>query len=314
MRRRTGAAGASYSRRSGRAGCAAPPALRRLVAETRLAPGRAGPADVRQGGPDRAARRSRRCPGVRPALPRLAAQGRGRGGPGRRRRAHALRRARAAQGRDRLRRHRPGRHPQRRDPRRGRRGRRRHRGDERPVPGRVHLARPLRACSPPTARSTTTRPWRAYAEMAVAQAAAGVARGRPVRDDGRPGRRGPPGAGRGRLPRRRDPGLRGEVRLRLLRPVPRRGRVVAAAATGAPTSRTRPNLREALREVALDVAEGADIVMVKPALPYLDVVAAVRGRGRRAGRRLPGLRRVRDGRGGRRQRLDRPRPGRCWRR
>jgi porphobilinogen synthase len=37
-----------------------------------------------------------------------------------------------------------------------------------------------------------------------------------------------------------------------------------------------PNLREALREVALDIAEGADIVMVKPALPYLDVVSAVR--------------------------------------
>jgi porphobilinogen synthase len=36
-----------------------------------------------------------------------------------------------------------------------------------------------------------------------------------------------------------------------------------------------PNIREALREVALDVAEGADIVMVKPALPYLDVVSAV---------------------------------------
>jgi porphobilinogen synthase len=36
-----------------------------------------------------------------------------------------------------------------------------------------------------------------------------------------------------------------------------------------------PNAREALREVALDIAEGADIVMVKPALPYLDVVAAV---------------------------------------
>jgi len=36
------------------------------------------------------------------------------------------------------------------------------------------------------------------------------------------------------------------------------------------------NLRESLREVALDVAEGADMVMVKPALPYLDVVAAVR--------------------------------------
>jgi porphobilinogen synthase len=35
------------------------------------------------------------------------------------------------------------------------------------------------------------------------------------------------------------------------------------------------NGREALREVALDVAEGADIVLVKPALGYLDVVAAV---------------------------------------
>jgi porphobilinogen synthase len=39
-----------------------------------------------------------------------------------------------------------------------------------------------------------------------------------------------------------------------------------------------PNVREALREVDLDVAEGADIVMVKPALPYLDVIAAVRDR------------------------------------
>ncbi|MEU4566589.1 porphobilinogen synthase [Micromonospora sp. NPDC023956] len=36
------------------------------------------------------------------------------------------------------------------------------------------------------------------------------------------------------------------------------------------------NVRESLREVELDVAEGADLVMVKPALPYLDVVAAVR--------------------------------------
>ncbi|NUR71805.1 MAG: porphobilinogen synthase [Hamadaea sp.] len=38
------------------------------------------------------------------------------------------------------------------------------------------------------------------------------------------------------------------------------------------------NLRESLREVELDVAEGADMVMVKPALPYLDVVSAVRQR------------------------------------
>ncbi|CCH35299.1 porphobilinogen synthase [Actinosynnema sp. NPDC047251] len=36
------------------------------------------------------------------------------------------------------------------------------------------------------------------------------------------------------------------------------------------------NAREALREVELDLAEGADLVMVKPALPYLDVLRAVR--------------------------------------
>lgn len=36
------------------------------------------------------------------------------------------------------------------------------------------------------------------------------------------------------------------------------------------------NSREAVREVLLDVEEGADMVMVKPALPYLDVIAAVR--------------------------------------
>ena len=38
------------------------------------------------------------------------------------------------------------------------------------------------------------------------------------------------------------------------------------------------NVREALKEVALDLEEGADIVMVKPALPYLDVIRAVRER------------------------------------
>jgi porphobilinogen synthase len=38
------------------------------------------------------------------------------------------------------------------------------------------------------------------------------------------------------------------------------------------------NSDEALREVALDIAEGADLVMVKPALPYLDVVRRVRER------------------------------------
>jgi porphobilinogen synthase len=38
------------------------------------------------------------------------------------------------------------------------------------------------------------------------------------------------------------------------------------------------NLREALREIEQDIEEGADIVMVKPALPFLDVIAAARAR------------------------------------
>jgi len=38
------------------------------------------------------------------------------------------------------------------------------------------------------------------------------------------------------------------------------------------------NAREALREVELDIAEGADMLMVKPALPYLDVIRQVRER------------------------------------
>ena len=37
-----------------------------------------------------------------------------------------------------------------------------------------------------------------------------------------------------------------------------------------------PNVREALREIELDIEEGADIVMVKPALSYLDVIRAAR--------------------------------------
>jgi porphobilinogen synthase len=38
------------------------------------------------------------------------------------------------------------------------------------------------------------------------------------------------------------------------------------------------NAREALREIALDLEEGADIIMVKPALPYLDIITRVRER------------------------------------
>ena len=38
------------------------------------------------------------------------------------------------------------------------------------------------------------------------------------------------------------------------------------------------NVREALRECELDLAEGADVIMIKPALPYLDVIRAARER------------------------------------
>lgn len=38
------------------------------------------------------------------------------------------------------------------------------------------------------------------------------------------------------------------------------------------------NLREAMREIALDIEEGADMIMVKPAMPYLDVIAEARRR------------------------------------
>jgi len=38
------------------------------------------------------------------------------------------------------------------------------------------------------------------------------------------------------------------------------------------------NIREAMREIELDIEEGADIIMVKPAMPYLDVIAAARHR------------------------------------
>jgi porphobilinogen synthase len=38
------------------------------------------------------------------------------------------------------------------------------------------------------------------------------------------------------------------------------------------------NLREAMREISLDIKEGADMIMVKPAMPYLDVIAEARRR------------------------------------
>ena len=61
---------------------------------------------------------------------------------------------------------------------------------------------------------------------------------------------------------------------------PFRDAVGSATSLGAADKRTYQmnpaNTDEALREVALDIEEGADVVMVKPALPYLDVIARAR--------------------------------------
>ena len=65
------------------------------------------------------------------------------------------------------------------------------------------------------------------------------------------------------------------------------------------------NADEAIREVALDLAEGADIVMVKPALAYLDIILPRQGDVRRSRGGLQCFGRIRHGQGRGRQRLDR---------
>ena len=76
-----------------------------------------------------------------------------------------------------------------------------------------------------------------------------------------------------------DPFLCGEIRLGASTarsakpPSPRR-----SSATAAATRWTRPTRREAMREIELDIEEGADMIMVKPARPYLDLIAQARQR------------------------------------
>ena len=98
---------------------------------------------------------------------------------------------------------------------------------------------------------------------------------RHLRDDGRPGRRGPRGAGRRRAsstpassPTRRSTRRRSTARS-ARRSTPR------WSAIGGRYQQDPANRREAAREVALDIAEGADLVMVKPAMSYLDVLSDV---------------------------------------
>ena len=86
------------------------------------------------------------------------------------------------------------------------------------------------------------------------------------------------GAIREALPETLGRRVRRQVRLRLLRAVPR-GRGVDSLFGDRRGYQMDPaNVREALRECELDLAEGADVLMVKPALPYLDVIRAVRDR------------------------------------
>ena len=140
------------------------------------------------------------------------------------------------------------------------------------------------------------------AKTAISHADAGADAVAPSRHDGRPGRRDPPPARRGGPP--------GDADHRLQRPStprPSTGRS-ARRPTRRPEFGDRrgyqmdpANAREAVREAQLDVDEGADIVMVKPALPYLDVIRRVQEATGAAGRRLPGLGRVLDAEGRRRR-------------
>jgi porphobilinogen synthase len=131
------------------------------------------------------------------------------------------------------------------------------------------------AASSAATRSTTTRRCR------CSRAGAGVRarrrrRRRAVRHDGRSRRRDPHGA------RRRGFGgtaiLSYSVKYASSYYGPFREAAHSAPAFGDRRSHQMDprNRREALREIALDEAEGADMVMVKPALAYLDVIAAAR--------------------------------------
>ena len=73
-----------------------------------------------------------------------------------------------------------------------------------------------------------------------------------------------------------DRRLQRQVRLGLLRAVPRGGRVDPEFGDRRGYQMDPANADEAVREAKLDLEEGADVLMVKPALPYLDVVRRVK--------------------------------------
>ena len=113
-----------------------------------------------------------------------------------------------------------------------------------------------------------------YASIAVEPGRSGRRHRRAVGDDGRPGRRDPCRARRRRLTPR-SPILAYAAKYASALYGPFRDAAECAPQFGDRRGYQMdpPNAREALEEVAADIDEGADIVMVKPALAYLDVIA-----------------------------------------
>ena len=112
------------------------------------------------------------------------------------------------------------------------------RADGRHLPRRVHRPRPLRGAGRRRPRRQR-RDQRALRGTGCGAGGFRRARRRPERHDGRSGRRDPRRAGRGRAHRRGDPGVRREVRLGVLRPVPRGGGVQPERGSAHATNRIR---------------------------------------------------------------------------
>jgi porphobilinogen synthase len=83
-------------------------------------------------------------------------------------------------------------------------------------------------------------------------------------------------AGWGGVHRYSDHVLRGEICISLLRPLPRCGGLRPQFGDRRTYQMDPSNSREALKEIALDIDEGADILMVKPALAYMDIIRQVK--------------------------------------
>ncbi len=161
------------------------------------------------------------------------------------------------------------------------------------MPRRVHRPRPLRGARRPTAGSTTTRRWRSTPRWRSPRPTpashvvgpSGMMDGQVGVDPRRAGRR------RAHRRRRSSPTRRSTPRrstARSARPSSRRSQGDRRTYQQDPA-----NAREACARRCWTSTEGADIVMVKPALGYLDVVRRGPRRGRRAGGGLQRLRRVR---------------------